>query len=446
MSCVSDLFCKLPNIHFSDVNEIQAASDETITDLRSKLGEVERELSQVESFRREKDKHNAKIAELENAKKKVESEMIESIDKLERKNLEEKAQIFKDLDAQKILFREVAMREAKEGMGHEFHKIYKENERIHEEIKFHRSMADDLIAEKKQLENSLSNATRELEIVKENEQEYVKQGLVRAREIKALRERVEQLEKLQIVNVEKFKARSKELQTSVYKELEEATLDAAGLRRLIKIKNKELRTMKTLSATILSQRSEIEQFFLESLSEVKEYAKKQKRLDRINNSQSRLGTGGVGFGKSIPKGPATAKSGRSTGGLPAIKGVSPSILESRPGSQFANLDLDSSINIRDLSWDDKELVLRVLFAKMNGQQGMAESAINAMKKKPNTSNDNRAVFISEGADLPEDEFKGQYNEINYGMGLESESVVMDEDGVEVDGDEGYNIDAELQIA
>lgn len=42
----------------------------------------------------------------------------------------------------------------------------------------------------------------------------------------------------------------------------------AGLRRLIQIKNKELRHMKTLAATILEQRSELEQFFLESLVEV----------------------------------------------------------------------------------------------------------------------------------------------------------------------------------
>lgn len=46
----------------------------------------------------------------------------------------------------------------------------------------------------------------------------------------------------------------------------------SGLRRLIMIKNKELRHMKTLAATILEQRTELEHFFLESLSEVKSFA------------------------------------------------------------------------------------------------------------------------------------------------------------------------------
>jgi hypothetical protein len=105
--------------------------------------------------------------------------------------------------------------------------------------------------------------------------------------------RIEELEKQQSLNVEKFKTKTKELRLSVSKQLEEANLDAAGkfnnissnsilskfkkklhiylclgLRRLIHIKNKELKQMKVLASTILNQRTETEQFFLESLQEV----------------------------------------------------------------------------------------------------------------------------------------------------------------------------------
>ena len=414
-------------IIISDVAEIQSTSYDTIEDLKSKLGEMERELAQVESYRREKDQHMEKIAALEKIKADLETEMIETIDRLERKNLEEKAQVYKDLDAQKVLFREVAMREARAAMGADFHKvshyittlsficlvkysqtslqIYRDNERMHEEIKFHRQMADDQISEKKSLEENLSAARRELEIVKDNEQEYVRQGLVRTKEIKALRERVEQLEKQQIVNVERFKARSKELQTSVYKELEDATLDAAGLRRLIKIKNKELRTMKTLSATILSQRNDVEQFFLEALSEVKELIKKQRRQTR-GTADGR----GPAFGRTTTRG-LPAASSKKLGTLPSIKGVNQSLLEDRGASNIPNLD--GEVDIRELGWEDKELVLRVLFAKMNGHQDMMNRAISESKRKATTADgSNTAVFISEGAEMPKNEFV-DYNEKNY---------------------------------
>jgi hypothetical protein len=45
-----------------------------------------------------------------------------------------------------------------------------------------------------------------------------------------------------------------------------------GLRRLLKMKNAELRHMRTLAATILGQRTDTEQFFLEALQEVCRYS------------------------------------------------------------------------------------------------------------------------------------------------------------------------------
>lgn len=58
--------------------------------------------------------------------------------------------------------------------------------------------------------------------------------------------------------------------------MEDATLDATGLRWLIMIKNKELRHLKTLAASILDQRSEMEQFFLDALAEVKHTVQERK--------------------------------------------------------------------------------------------------------------------------------------------------------------------------
>lgn len=153
----------------------------------------------------------------------------------------------------------------------------------------------------------LTTAKRELSLLAEKEIEYAKQAHNRSKEIKALRERVEQLEKQQATNIEKFKTRAKELKATVTKELEEATLDATGLRRLLNIKNKELKHMKSLAATILAQREETEQFFLESLQEVKEVIRQERKREqqqiqqqqlnnakRMNNTTGFGGTGGGG--------------------------------------------------------------------------------------------------------------------------------------------------------
>ena len=55
-----------------------------------------------------------------------------------------------------------------------------------------------------------------------------------------------------------------------------------GLRRLLKIKNKELRHMRALAENILAQRGEVEQFFLESLHEVKEMISREKQRSNVD--------------------------------------------------------------------------------------------------------------------------------------------------------------------
>ena len=229
-------------------------------------------------------------------------------------------------------------------------------------------------------------------ILADKEIEYAKQAYNRSKEIKSLRERVEQLEKQQAASIEKFKLKAKELKSTVTKELEEATLDAAGLRRLIYMRNKELKHMKSLAATILSQRTETEQFFLEALQEVKEIIKQERKnvaqqqlqqshqqatskLAQLNN---RTGQGGVVFPPLN------------------IKAAHIHFLDNNRKKQpdISLVDLEK-ITISDLKWDDKELVLRVLFAKMNGQ---APSQAKA-RTRPAQNNTQAAqpVFISEGA-------------------------------------------------
>ena len=308
-------------------------------------------------------------------------------------------------------------------MGEEARRIVAENTRMFEELKFHHTMTAELQADKAALEKELAEHKRELTIVADKELEYAHQGYYKTKEIKALRERVEQLEKSQAVNIERFKHKTKEMKATVHRDLEEATLDAAGLRRLLKIKNKELQRMKTLASTILSQRTETEQFFLESLHEVKDLIKKERKRTAVdtkivlNKLRSGSGTHGVGKGSK--------KSGSNATNFPPlnVKGANLHHLDARATSEIP-LGSSENVNLKDMGWEDKELVLRVLFAKMNGVQAGADSAIDqgVQGRMPQQSNN---VFISEGGGgfIPAGEMEGF--EKNYEMLL----------GDEGDGDE-----------
>ena len=74
-------------------------------------------------------------------------------------------------------------------MGEEAKKILADNNRMFEELKFHHNEAADLQTEKNQLVASLTTAKRDINIFADKEVEYAKQGHVRTKEIRALRER-----------------------------------------------------------------------------------------------------------------------------------------------------------------------------------------------------------------------------------------------------------------
>lgn len=352
----------------AELTELRSSTDVTIEDLSSQLAKALADLNAISQYQEEKDAYEGKMRQLERQCQDQRQEMFDSLDEQERKALEEKAAIWRDVDEQKAMFREVALKEARDLMGAEAKRIVSENSRMSEELKFHTINSAELTTDKAAMHTALVEARRDVSILADKEIEYARQGLLKAKEIKALRERVEQLEKMQAANMERFKHRAKELKATVSRELEEATLDAAGLRRLLKLKNKELVHMKTLAATILNQRSDTEKFFLESLGEVKDIIRKEKQRTLVETKVvlNRLRSGsGVGVG-----------GGTKSVAFPPLKVRGPNLhhLDGRTPSELPMNALEN-VNIRDLTWEDKELVLRVLFAKINGaeNQGKAQS-------------------------------------------------------------------------
>jgi hypothetical protein len=74
------------------------------------------------------------------------------------------------------------------------------------------------------------------------------------------------------------------------------------------------------------------------------------------------------------------------------------------------------VTVTDLNWEDKELVLRVLFSKMNGANSnlpkmntLGPKSYGGNNNTNNMTNNNQPVFISEGANMPMGEENGMMN-------------------------------------
>jgi len=201
------------------------------------------------------------------------------------------------------------------------------------------------------------------------------------------------------------------IERSIKKQLDESLGEVESLRHLLKHKNRELRSIKKLSQEILDQRNEVEEFFLQSLNHVKKEMVEEKRRNRTqsfhdynsmqNQFQQQMGSGG----KKLPK--LTMKQ------MSVLSSSTPNNESFFSRQKQDNLPSSPTdrVFIQDLSWGDKERVLRVLFAKINNiqrevnesslhpiSQGLSfqESYNQSSSSSSSSSNENHIVFATEG--------------------------------------------------
>lgn len=107
-----------------------------------------------------------------------------------------------------------------------------------------------------------------------------------------------------------------------------------------KLKIKESTNLKALCQMILDQRSDIEQFFLEALEQVKEEKRRRLEAQRAIQMQEQ-----------------------------SKNNFSMNLNSSEHLSNLANQKI--TVELADLDWEDRERILRLLFSKMNTGQSAA---------------------------------------------------------------------------
>ncbi|ETV97627.1 hypothetical protein, variant 3 [Aphanomyces invadans] len=238
--------------------------------LSDKLKIAQEDLAKLELFRDMKESLEKKLQQLTDT---LDSERVahkDAIGMMERKFLEEKARHQKDTDKRIEKIKQQSREDARNVLDADTRKIVTDNKRMGEELRFQLQTTEELTKDKIALEHLTKSLKCEIQVHADKELEYAKYGQKQTREIKQLQAKVKTLEKSLCQVVHAFEKEKVLLATKTEKELDDVSLDADGLRKLLKLKNKELRNMKRLAQTILDQRTDVEQFFLDSLDMVKQ--------------------------------------------------------------------------------------------------------------------------------------------------------------------------------
>ncbi|KAL7694508.1 putative basal body-orientation factor 1 [Plasmopara halstedii] len=318
-----------------------------ITELREKL-------DQLKLFQEMKDTFVSKIKDLETQLTFEREQAREALGALERKSLEEKARMQKDHERKIDSVKRQAKEDARNGLNADTRKIVTDHKRICEELRFQLQMTDELHREKQQFEARAKDLNMELQIHVDKETEFAKQAQRQARELTRLRSSLREAEQKLGDGLAAASWDAHANVTRYEREREDMLLDVEGLRKLLRLKNRELRNLRRLAQTILNQRTDVEQFCLDSLEHVKNEIERERKKKHKREVEK--------YHYDLECANGTKPSLR----FPKL--ISPtSYQNSGPPQHFTE-----KVDLRQLSWIDRERVLRLLFAKINRSQGFID--------------------------------------------------------------------------
>lgn len=352
-----------------ELERLTERSAQTELGLRGRVEVLEEENNKLESFKEDKAKIEAEMKELREQIKQLEESHKTELAAQERKFLEEKVKMAKEMEDRTEELRQEAHIQVQNGLDADTRKVIADNRRMKEELRFQQEVTAELQAEKARVDQENKLLRRDLDLANDKESEYAAKSNSKSKEIQNLRDKITALENLMKDHGKKFQAEMVRSTKGIKKDLEEQTLDAAGLRQLLKLKNRELQHIKTHARTILEQRTEVETFFLDALEQCKqEISEERQRKYRAELNEYRQQMAAA-TKKAQAGGPGASAA------FPKIKGKTGADALMFDQEPETNLPLNPSTKVRldDLTWVDRDRVLRLLFAKINSVQGKVSS-------------------------------------------------------------------------
>ncbi|GBG27120.1 Basal body-orientation factor 1 [Hondaea fermentalgiana] len=334
------------------VSKAQKELQDTKAALDAKVLALEDELELLSEYKHKRDVLNARLEAAESRAAEQAKEHQEQIHTMEREFIEKTARKQREMEMRIESIEQKAREDAQQGLDADTRKIIADNKRMGEELKFQLQTCDELQAQNKALVEENKRARRNLELASGKEEEYAARGFYKENEIHNARQKIKALERTLSQAVRDAEQRQADADSKFRKETESLNLEVAGLKQLVKLKNKELANIRKLAQVILDQRTETEQFFLEALEQVK----KEVRRARVEEHH-RLA---AEHRKRRPQ----------QLGIENDSHLSAPVMGNR-----VFIPKDFNIELRDLSWADRERVLRILFARINAVENQAGDII-----------------------------------------------------------------------
>ncbi|XP_055394593.1 basal body-orientation factor 1 isoform X3 [Bubalus kerabau] len=281
----------------------------------------------------------------------------ETLRRLEGKFFEEKRRLEKEAEKKIIMLADRAHHEAVVQLNHAGRSVFKENIYLQKALAYHLKEADALQKNSQKLQETQTFLSQQKEIndllVKEKIMQLTQQKL----QIQTLQKKVVSLENALICMTKEFETEVLKLQQQAMVENQAGQVEIFKLQQLLQMKDKEMNRIKKLAKNILDERTEVERFFLDALHQVK----KQILFSRKHYKQVAQTAFNLKMREACAGRMEYPKIRTFDGREHSTNSVNQDLMEADKWT-----DIQGNVDIGDLTWEQKEKVLRLLFAKMNG--------------------------------------------------------------------------------
>ncbi|RKO99976.1 hypothetical protein CXG81DRAFT_20011 [Caulochytrium protostelioides] len=324
---------------------------------------MQHEVAVIKDFRRKRmelikelDVQKAELVETDRRHK-------ETVVSLERKFFEEKVRLTKEANARIEELATVAQREALQTLTSSTQQVYLENLKMTSALSYHIEESETLARERAQYERQAKTLAEERVINSEIVKKKVTDSFKKAAEIKDLHAKIVHLEQALHFIVQAYEKERAYLGEGVRAELRQVQAVARGLKQRLDQKTRENRHVCLLAKHLLTQRADMESFFTNALESVRAEIRAQRKADY----HAALAAHQKHVRAFVSRRIAAAATAGGKSHAPAdphahVAAVAAVVASKHPPPAPPS----DHVDIADLSWQDKEKLLRVLFAQMNG--------------------------------------------------------------------------------
>lgn len=420
-------------------------------ELRERLRQSEIKIERAQSFLEVREKLETEISALQRELREQKEAYDAALGELERKYLIDKAALVKAQEAKVMELRRQAREEAQRALDADTTRVLIENQKMGEELALHSEETKILSKERLAMSEQARVLAREVEIYADKEKEWARQGVRKTQENRALTAKVTELETTLAAERRERSAEKSRLQKEYMQKTEDLRLQVDGMTSLLSLRNRELATVKRLAGIILAQRTDVEHFFLEALAQVKmQVAQRRAAAATAALEASRTSLERAGVRAAFVPSKFTRAHAGNTRGAPALTGAALTMMmpldapSKMARTSLAQMARDASatrsdgslalsattggdggimsntslppaaptvsnrpVDLSELTPEDRERVLRLLFARIHdaaGRRARTAAPTDSVAPSPHHSDadpDSMAGPFGLSADIPD---------------------------------------------